>query len=96
MGHRSLVARWTPERVRGDGCKEDADTNLITGAIGDSPPPLEGRRFLRSVNVDPAWRGFPSRGGRGRYVALTRPVRCSLPQPTIGPRSAWAIAFSTT
>ena len=28
MGHRSLVARWTPERVRGDGYQEDADTNL--------------------------------------------------------------------
>jgi hypothetical protein len=39
MGHHSLLARWTPERVRGDGCEEDADTSLITGAMGDSPPP---------------------------------------------------------
>ena len=51
MGHRSLVARWTPERVRGDGYQEDADTNLITGAIGDSPPP---RGEGIGLNVDPA------------------------------------------
>jgi len=36
-----------------------------------------------------------SRPAVSRY-AVTRPVRCNLPQPTIGPRSAWAIAFSTT
>ena len=32
----------------------------------------------------------------GALRAATRPVRCSLPQPTRGPRTAWAIAFSTT
>ena len=72
---------------------EAAGISLTEGEADETPvahPPPP------SPSAPPPPGGEGSLTGVTRQFAVTRPVRASLPQPTKGPRSACAIAFSTT